>query len=200
MARQWSSEQHNGKGVGMEITRRETVYEGKYLRMVKKTAVTVQKQECIWETIERTNIFDNMVVVVVPLTADNEFVMERQWRAAIESYVIQFPAGLMDIENESSEATARRELLEETGYTAKKLVPILSAPTNPVLSPTIAYYYFAPDVEYTGGENREASEDIEIITVPRERIGKFLLTPPEDTTRDLAVAGIIKIMEEKGLI
>jgi ADP-ribose pyrophosphatase len=184
----------------MEITRRETVYEGNYLRMVKKTAVTVRKQEVVWETIERTNIFDNRVVVVVALTGDNEFVMERQWRAAIESCVIQFPAGLMDIENESGEETARRELLEETGYMARKLVPVLTAPTSPVLSPTTAYYFFAPDVEYTGGENREAGEDIEIITVPGESIGKFLLTPPEDTVLDLAVAGIIKIMEEKGLI
>jgi ADP-ribose pyrophosphatase len=184
----------------MKITKRETVYEGNYLRMVKKTAVTVKKQEVVWETVERTNIFDNRVAVVVALTGDNEFVMERQWRAAIESYVIQFPAGLMDIENESSEETARRELLEETGYMAGKLVPILTAPTSPVLSPTTAYYYFAPDVEYTGGENRDTGEDIEIITVPAESIGKFLLTPPKDTVLDLAVAGIIKIMEEKGLI
>lgn len=184
----------------MEITRREMVYEGKYLRMVNKTAVTARKQELVWETVERTNIFDNRVVVVVALTGYNEFVMERQWRAAIESYVIQFPAGLMDIENESSDETARRELLEETGYMANRLVPILTAPTNPVLSPTTAHYYFASDVEYTGGENRDTGEDIDIITVPAESIGKFLLTPPEDTVLDLAVAGIIKIMEEKGLI
>jgi ADP-ribose pyrophosphatase len=184
----------------MEITQRETVYEGKYLRMVNKTAVTVHKQEVVWETIERANIFDNRVVVVVALTVGNEFVMERQWRAAIESYVIQFPAGLMDIESESSEEAARRELLEETGYMAHKLVPILSAPTNPVLSPTIAYYYFAPDVEYTGGENRDTGEDIEVITVPKESIGQFLLTPPENTARDLAVPGIIRIMEEIGLV
>lgn len=184
----------------MEITRRETVYEGQYLRMVKKTALTVKKQEVIWETIERTNIFDNGVVAVVALTRDNEFVMERQWRAAIESCVIQFPAGLMDIENESGEETARRELLEETGYTAKKLVPILAAPTNPVMSPTIAHYFFAPDVEYTGGENRDMGEEIEIITVPKETIGEFLLTPPRDTVQDLAVPGIIKIIEQKELV
>ena len=184
----------------MEITRRETVYEGNYLRMVNKTAVTDRQQEVIWETIERTNIYDNRVVAVVALTRQNEFVMERQWRAAIESYVIQFPAGLMDIENESTEETARRELLEETGYEAKKLILVLTAPTNPVLSPTIAHYYFAPDVEYTGGENRDTGEDIEIITVPRESMGKFLIKPPKDTVQDLAVPGIIKLMEEKGLI
>jgi ADP-ribose pyrophosphatase len=184
----------------MKILKRETVYEGKFLKFVEKTALTNDNRKVIWETIERTNVYGEGVVTVVAMTTEKEFVMERQWRAALESNVIQFPAGLMDIENEASEETARRELLEETGYTAGKLVPIITAPTNPVLSPITSVYYFAPDVIYTGGEDRDAGEEMDIITVPKDDIGQFLLHLPENTVIDLRVAGIILIMQAKGMV
>ena len=184
----------------MEIVSKETVYEGKYLRMVRKTCRTDNHQEVIWETVERTNIYGEGIVAVVALTANNEFILERQWRAAVESYVIQFPAGLMDKENEDSEEAARRELLEETGYAAKKLFPIMIAPTNPVLSPLTALYYFAPEAEYTGNENRDIGEEIEIITVPQDKLDEFLSNLPDDTELDLRVPGIIWILEAKGMI
>ena len=184
----------------MEIIRKETVYEGKYLKMVEKTALTENNREVIWETVERINIYGDGVVTVVAMTGENEFVMERQWRAAMESFVIQFPAGLMDIENENSEETARRELLEETGYVAGKLIPVLTAPTSPVMAPTTSIYYFAPGVVYTGGENRDAGEEMDVITVPGDSIDRFLLDLPEDTALDLRVPGIILLMRARGLI
>ena len=184
----------------MEIIRKETVYEGKYLKMVEKTALTGSNREVIWETIERTNTYGDGVVTVVAMTGENEFVMERQWRAAVESYVIQFPAGLMDIENESSEEAAMRELQEETGYVATRLIPVLTAPTNPVIAPTTSRYYLAPDVECVGGENRDTGEEMEIIIVPKDEIGRFLLDLPENTALDLRVPGIILLMQEMGLI
>jgi ADP-ribose pyrophosphatase len=184
----------------MKILKRETVYEGKFLKFVEKTALTNDDKKVIWETIERTNIYGEGVVTVVAMTADNKLVMERQWRAALESHVIQFPAGLMDIENEDSEEAARRELLEETGYAAGELIPIITAPTNPAMAPTTSIYYFAPNVKYVGGENRDTGEEMEIITVPRESVGRFLADLPEDTALDLRMAGIILIAQAKGLI
>jgi ADP-ribose pyrophosphatase len=184
----------------MKIIKKETAYEGKFLRVVNKVSVTDDNLQVIWETVERTNIFKEGIVAVIALTKDNEFVLERQWRAAIERHIIQLPAGLMDDRNESSEETARRELQEETGYKASKLVPVMTAPTNPVLSPLTALYYFAPEVEYVGGENRDAGEEMEIITVPKDSIGAFLLDLPADTEIDLRVPGIIRIVEAKGLL
>ena len=184
----------------MEVIRKETAYEGEFLRIVRKTCRTESDGEVVWETVERTNIHGVGVMAVVAMTVDREMIMERQWRAAIESFVIQFPAGLMDKEDESSEEAAKRELLEETGYSAKRLVPILTAPTNPVLAPLSALYYYAPEVEYTGNKNRDIAEEMEIITVPKDKLDEFLLNIPDDTELDLRVPGIIRMLEAKGLI
>ncbi len=184
----------------MRVINKETAFEGKYLRLVRKTTVTDNNQEVIWETVERTNVHNGGVVVIVALTKNGEFILERQWRAPIESFVIQFPAGLTDVENESNEKTAKRELLEETGYAAAKLIPILAVPTNPVLSSVTAWYYFAPEVEYVGNEDRDIGEEIEVLTVTRDSLSKFLLNLPDNTKLDLRVPGIIWVLEEKGLI
>ena len=55
----------------------------------------------------------------MPLTDDAEFLLIRQFRPPVNNYVIEFPAGLNDKGDTLKEA-AERELLEETGYTARE--------------------------------------------------------------------------------
>ncbi|NMM28477.1 MAG: NUDIX hydrolase [Glaciimonas sp.] len=56
-------------------------------------------------------------VVILPLFDDNSVLLERQFRYPLNRVFIEFPAGKID-QNEVSLATAKRELQEETGYTA----------------------------------------------------------------------------------
>lgn len=56
-------------------------------------------------------------VVILPLFEDNSVLLERQFRYPLNLVFIEFPAGKID-PNEDSLATAKRELQEETGYTA----------------------------------------------------------------------------------
>ena len=184
----------------MKVTKRETAFEGKYLRLVRKTSVTPTNEEVIWETVERTNVCGNGAVGIVALTRKGEFILERHWRAPIESYVIQFPGGLTDNHQESPEETARRELREETGYEANELVLFLSVPTCPGLSSSTVGFYFAPEVEYTGDVKRDIAEEMEILTIPKNDLPKFLLNLPDNTILDLKVPGIIWLLATKRLI
>ena len=184
----------------MKIIKREIAFEGKYLQFVRKHFKTTMGEEGIWETVERKNIHGEGAVVIIPLTKERELILERNWRAPLESFVIQFPAGLSDREGEGEEETARRELLEETGYKVKKLIPIITAPLCPTLTPTGAMHFFAPEVEFVGKGNEDVTEEIDVLKVPVGKIDDFLLSLPEDTKLDLRVLGILWILEKKGLI
>ena len=184
----------------MKVINRKVVFEGKYLRFVSKDAETSTGKRVTWETIERVNIHGKGAVVIVGLTREKELILERNWRASLESFIIQFPAGLTDIAEESAEEAARRELLEETGYTAKKLIPIISVPVSPDLTPTTASHFFAPEVEFVGKQNGDASEEIEVLKIPVQKLDDFLLNLSRDTKLDLRVPGILWVLEKRNLI
>lgn len=186
----------------MKITGNRVAYEGKYLRILNKSYTTDTGEKGIWETVERTNIFGGGSVVIVPITKDNEIIFEKNWRVPSESWVIQFPAGLTDKKGESEEEAARRELLEETGYLARELIPIITTPLSPDLTPTQAMHFLARDVEYIGRQGEISPNEAmsEIIKVPFERMREFLLNLPEGVGLDLRVPGILWILEKKGLI
>ncbi len=59
-------------------------------------------------------------VVVLPFLEDGDVILERQFRYPANQVFIECPAGKID-PGESLEETARRELLEETGYTCREL-------------------------------------------------------------------------------
>jgi len=183
----------------MEIIMRETVFEGEYLRFVKKHFKR-GKGEGIWETVERKNVYNEGAVVIVALTKERELILERNWRPPLESFVIQFPAGLIDREGEHSEEVARRELLEETGYEAQKLIPIILTPLCPALTPTKATHFFAPEVQLVGKGSREITEQIEVLKAPITTLDDFLLNLPSNTELDLRVPGILWVLERKKLI
>jgi ADP-ribose pyrophosphatase len=184
----------------MNVTDRKTIFEGRFLRIVEKNIVGSDGKQSTWETVERNNVKGRGAVVIVALTREGELIFEKNWRAPLESFVIQFPAGLMDVPGEDEEDTARRELLEETGYRADKLVPILAVPLAPALLSTGAMHFFAPDVVDTGEATNKDAEEIEVVKVPLNKVGDFLLNLPAGVELDLRVPGILWIMQQKQLI
>lgn len=184
----------------MKIIGKKTVFEGRYLRIVEKVISSEGRQDRAWETLERTNVHGSGAVVIIALTKDGELVFEKNWRAPIESSVIQFPAGLTDIEGETEEEAARRELLEETGYVAKELIPVFLSPLSAALTGTRAMHFFAPGVEFEGKPAGDDIEQIEVLKVPVDKADDFMLNLPEGVELDLRVPGILWMLKQKGLL
>ena len=188
------------EGIVLSIRKREIISKGEYINFVRKHFLTRSGKEAIWELVERKNIFHSGAVAIVAITENKELILEKHWRYAIESFVIQLPAGLTDRAEESEEDAARRELLEETGYLAKELIPIKVTPECSVLTPSQVRHFLAPNVEYAGNEKPDDAEIIEVLRIPIGELPDLLLNLPTDTALDLRVPGIIWVLEKMKLI
>jgi ADP-ribose pyrophosphatase len=81
-----------------------------------------------------------VVLAVDDLRAEPDILLERQYRHAAQSLMWELPAGRID-EGESELAAAKRELLEETGYTARYWKKILHFFVSPgFLDETMSIY------------------------------------------------------------
>ena len=124
----------------------ELIAEGKYLSLYKKDG---------WEYTQRPNRMD--VVGVLPITDEGLIVLVEQYRIPVGATVIEIPAGLMgdtpEHANETMEETAHRELLEETGYRANEIVPLLSTPTSAGMTTEMTHLFAATGLtrEHEGG-------------------------------------------------
>jgi len=61
-------------------------------------------------------------VNIIPLTPRHEVVMVRQYRHGIASFTLEIPGGMVDPDDLSPRAAARREMIEETGYDSARIV------------------------------------------------------------------------------
>ena len=116
---------------------------------------------------------------VLAITKNQEVVLVKQYRHGAQSVVWEFPGGVVE-DGENPLEGARREMLEETGYTTSKLIEVGNFYANPALQTNLMYGYLAYDAEKTGFQKFDETEDIEVHLVPLDKLiamtkrGEFL--------------------------
>ena len=103
----------------------DTLFTSRVFKVVKKFITGRSGKQ-----LERHIVVHPGAVAVLPILNDGRIVMIRQHRVAVDAELIELPAGTLE-PNESPVSTARRELIEETGYTAKNVSQITSFYTSP---------------------------------------------------------------------
>jgi 8-oxo-dGTP pyrophosphatase MutT (NUDIX family) len=103
----------------------QVVHQGHIIRTVEAEFVGPDG-----ETFRRDVVRTPSAAAIVPVDRGSdgrwEVVLVRQYRAALERAMLELPAGIRDVEGEPVEETARRELLEEAGYRARVIRPLVS--------------------------------------------------------------------------
>ncbi|MBT6048578.1 MAG: NUDIX hydrolase [Candidatus Scalindua sp.] len=84
-------------------------------------------------------------VAILPITTDRKILLVKQYRYPIKDYSWEIPAGGV-AEDESPQNAVKRELLEETGYSAGKYVRIFSIHPSNGMSNEIIHIYKAIDL------------------------------------------------------
>jgi ADP-ribose diphosphatase len=110
---------------------------------------------------------------VVAVTESDEVVLVRQYRHGIARVVLELPSGVVEANDGSPLETARRELLEETGYTSDsfRLTGILSA--NPATHSNLTHCFLATGCRKVAEPSPDEIEELEVVVVPLVRLGRL---------------------------
>lgn len=184
----------------MEIIDKKIVWEGRFLRTLIITYKDRSGSIREWEAVERVNC--DGIVVVVPVAKNNDFLLIRQFRPVLNGFVVEFPAGLND-KGESLIDAARRELIEETEYTADEFVHLTDGPVSSGMSTEILSVFLAVNAYPASDAVKEQypadeSENIEIIKTPLDKIYETLQTCRKDGDYiDMKVYGLVEMAKKR---
>lgn len=121
-----------------------------------------------WDFVRRPN--SDAAVGILAITPEQEIILVEQFRIPMQRRVIEVPAGLVGDEvefaGESLADSARRELLEETGYRAETMKLLVASPTSAGMTSEITHLFHASGLVRENGGGGVAGEDITVHHVP----------------------------------
>lgn len=173
----------------MDILKRKTVWQGKFMSAVEITYRDSRGAVRTWEALERVGIAG--IVVMVAVTPSGNLILEKQFRPPFGRDVIELPAGLVD-PGESLEQAAQRELIEETGWRSKKIEFLAEGPISTGASTEAIRAYLCTDLEHIGKNGGDENEIIELLEVPFDNA--------QDLLRDIQKSGTLVDLKVFGLI
>ncbi|PIR19653.1 MAG: ADP-ribose pyrophosphatase [Elusimicrobia bacterium CG11_big_fil_rev_8_21_14_0_20_64_6] len=103
-------------------------------------------------------------VGVVPFLDRDTVVLVRQYRHPVGRVTLELPAGKLDA-RESPLACVKRELVEETGYTARKIATLIQYWPTPAFSDEVLHLYIATGLR-AGRMNTDEDEFLEVVHMP----------------------------------
>ncbi len=109
------------------------------------------------------------VTQVVPVTKDNEFVLVKQYKHGAGEILLEFPAGVLN-DNEDPKDAALRELEEETGFTTTDIQLLSTMTSEPTKKTQKIYVYLAKNVRLDGSQHFDETEEIEVVVLPYQKV------------------------------
>ncbi|MDZ7717937.1 MAG: NUDIX hydrolase [Balneolaceae bacterium] len=98
---------------------------------------------------------------VIALTTDRKVVLVEQYRAGIHEASLEIPGGMVD-EGESPLKSAKRELLEETGYQSERWTKLGATSGNAAILNNYTHIYLAEDCVKVDEQQLDGNEDIAV--------------------------------------
>ena len=142
--------------------RREYVINNKWVKLAKDEVLLPDGHRMDdFYVFEKKN-----VSVIVALDEDNNVLIKKEYRYPVDEFLYELPGGV--IEDDNALDTAKRELLEETGYESDEWIKLLSGYDYPTKDTNTVSIFLARNIKKVSAQKLEESEDIDFKLIPLE--------------------------------
>lgn len=131
--------------------RSQPIFDGKVIRVQVDEVELPNGKKAIRELVKHSG-----AVSIMAITNENKLVLVKQFRKPLEKTILEIPAGKLE-PGEHPLDCARRELKEETGYSAQRFDPVVSFYTSPGFADEHLHLYEATGL--TAGEEQPDQDE-----------------------------------------
>ena len=168
------------------LVRSESVFDGNFLK-VRRDQVRLPDGHLA----SREHVVHPGAVMIVAIADDGQLVVERQHRYPLDHVLLEFPAGKLD-PGETTLACARRELLEETGYSAREWAYAGRLHNAPAYSNEFIEIWFARGL-VAGAQKLDEGEFLEVFTLPEAAL--LARSASGELTDAKTMVGLLKLQQ-----
>jgi ADP-ribose pyrophosphatase len=145
----------------------EKIFEGKIVNLRVDTVELENQKYAKREIVDHKS-----ASAIIAINDKNEIILVKQYRKAVEDFLYEIPAGLMNVSEDPMEC-AIRELKEETGYETANIKKIYEFYSSPGFTNEKIFLYKAE--ELTSGQTIfDEDENIEIINITKDEAKQML--------------------------
>ena len=141
------------------------IYEGRIF--------SLKQQECFHPKLQVEHDFFILEtydwINVVATTEDNKIIFVKQHRLGTDEITLETPGGIIE-KNEDAFDTAKRELLEETGYSSNEIILLKKLSVNPAILNNYIHFYYAPNCKKVSEQQLDLAEDIEVLLYKQNEV------------------------------
>ncbi|WP_353892274.1 NUDIX hydrolase [Proteinivorax hydrogeniformans] len=165
---------------------KEYIHKSNFLNLILDTSIhpTLGKHQ-----FYRINLSN--WVNVVAINKDGDFILVKQFRHGTKKITYEVPAGAID-KGEEPKSAAIRELTEETGYTGNPIY-LGKVEVNPAILSNYCYFYLVLDCELVSKQCLDATEDIKVLHLKKERVKQMLAS--EEINHSLVSLALYKAFD-----
>jgi len=174
--------------VGFRVERTQEMFRGRYIRVVNKDVVLPNRRRTTVNVVEHPG-----AVAILPVFDNGDVALIRQFRPSIGEELYEIPAGTLE-PRESPLATAKREIVEETGYKARRWKKIAEFYTAPGFCTEIMHVYVARGLSPSSADG----DADEIIRVERVSLAHALGLVRRGKVRDAkSIVGLLVFSHDR---
>jgi ADP-ribose pyrophosphatase len=167
----------------------EMIYKGAILNLRRDKVTVVNGSTSYREIVEHAG-----GVALAAITDEKKMVLVRQFRKAAEKVVLEAPAGKIEID-EDPELTAKRELKEETGYSAGEIEYITSFYSSIGYSEEVIHLYHATGL-IPGETSFDDNEAIDVVEYDIAKLKQMVLNGEIEDAKTIAAIFIAAAKED----